>query len=254
MIKLINTVKDLNKYWDKISIDILYTIWPDPSIDEQLANRYKKKQSIDAQWILSHNLIKINKDNLEEINSFLKHKNIPEISSNLINNINDMIKKDDNIKNVISEELQALLPEIIKRTKDDTNAVQDANELAKLNDNINDTTNVSNEFSVDIGAREYPFIYINGKIKKGTAGTIHQMLIDEYLKEHDIDIKMNRNTENIQDNNLAFGHVSNNMAFIDTNINCNYDDIVSALANEGFKKVYKYNYTEKEVTRLAKRL
>ena len=96
--------------------------------------------------------------------------------------------------------------------------------------------------------RDYPFVILEGEIIKGRKGQTHSQLVGEYIKEHYSDgpkiTKVFRSeAEDALDElglkEVAFGHVMNNMAFIDSVQNCSVSDFCDDLKSElGVKKVY----------------
>ena len=102
----------------------------------------------------------------------------------------------------------------------------------------------------------------DGKIYKGKFMETHTQLVERvFLKQ-----KPNNNDKDIQriDNDtmekdvgsdiFAFGHIAMNMAFIDDNLsNCTREEVADALKSQtNVNKVYYYDYSDKQVTRLAK--
>lgn len=133
-------------------------------------------------------------------------------------------------------------------------------DLKNKKDNIGESTFLT--YKIDYGNRECPFVYVDGKIYKGKFMETHTQLVERvFLKQ-----KPNNNDKDIQriDNDtmekdvgsdiFAFGHIAMNMAFIDDNLsNCTREEVADALKSQtNVNKVYYYDYSDKQVTRLAK--
>jgi len=118
--------------------------------------------------------------------------------------------------------------------------------------------------SLDVGRRDYPFVVLDKDIViKGTSKDTHTTAINKFMKKHmnedsrykDVkenldEVKQDRGklwyrhegNNALRDANfdvLAFGHVKNGMAFIDTTQGCSADEVANAVKSElGVKKVY----------------
>lgn len=131
-------------------------------------------------------------------------------------------------------------------------------DLKNKKDNIGESTFLT--YKIDYGNREYPFVYVDGKIYKGKSMETHTQLVERvFLKEkpNDDDIVRLDNDEMEKDvgsDVFAFGHMCQGMAFIDDNLfHCTKEDVAKALINQtDAKKVYYYDDSDKKVTRLAK--
>ena len=131
-------------------------------------------------------------------------------------------------------------------------------DLKNKKDNIGESTFLT--YKIDYGNREYPFVYVAGKIYKGKSMETHTQLVERvFLKEkpNDDDIVRLDNDEMEKDvgsDVFAFGHMCQGMAFIDDNLfHCTKEDVAKALINQtDAKKVYYYDDSDKKVTRLAK--
>lgn len=138
--------------------------------------------------------------------------------------------------------------------------VQSMRELKDCDDDIGKKTYL--EWHIDYGNRDYPFVYIDGKVYKGEQGETHTQLInrvflDKDNPDYDTDVqRMSVNEiKHITDaNEVAFGHVCTGMALIDDNTtNCSVEEVKNAVKSElNVSKVYAYDYNEISVTRLAK--
>ena len=131
-------------------------------------------------------------------------------------------------------------------------------DLKNKKDNIGESTFLT--YKIDYGNREYPFVYVAGKIYKGKSMETHTQLVERvFLKEkpNDDDIVRLDNDEMEKDvgsDVFAFGHMCQGMAFIGDNLfHCTKEDVAKALINQtDAKKVYYYDDSDKKVTRLAK--
>ena len=137
-------------------------------------------------------------------------------------------------------------------------------DLINTDDNIGDVTDLKDE--IDLGNRDGNFIIIGDKLITGDNETTHGRLINKYIEEclnEDIDEDLNdyrvRDLEEFDgissDTPIVFGHIVDNMAFIETCIGYTANDAVNILKNQGsFEKIYDYNHDNDKVTRLAKKL
>ena len=155
--------------------------------------------------------------------------------------------------------------QIIERVKEESlkNATF-AYDLIDTDDNIGDVTDLKDE--IDLGNRDGNFIIIGDKLIIGDSYTTHSQLINEYIEDFlnkDINVNLNdyrvRNLKKFDglsdDEPVVFGHIVNDMAFIETCIGYTVNDAVNILKNQGsFKKIYDYNHDNDEVTRLAKKV
>ena len=131
-------------------------------------------------------------------------------------------------------------------------------DLKNKKDNIGESTFLT--YKIDYGNREYPFVYVAGKIYKGKSMETHTQLVERVFlkkKPNDDDILRLDNDEMEKDvgsDVFAFGHMCQGMAFIDDNLfHCTKEDVAKALINQtDAKKVYYYDDSYKKVTRLAK--
>ena len=128
--------------------------------------------------------------------------------------------------------------------------------LSKKDDKIGDVTEINNRFSVDLGMRDAPFVFLNGNIEIGRESDTHSILLTRLVNNIESSPKYVRGKEAFDmtgDNELAFGHIANGLAFLEVLDNVNEDEVVNKLINlPDINKVYDYReYTDK-ITRLAK--
>ena len=131
-------------------------------------------------------------------------------------------------------------------------------DLVKNNDNVGDVEQISDIFTVDIGSRDYAFVYLFGKIMIGENDEIHSDIIKRYLNMQSDKKEYIRGDEAIQltdDERIGFGHVSDNIAFIETCENVSSAEIKDALEKEyKFDKIYQLDTAQHEIVRLARRI
>jgi hypothetical protein len=137
-------------------------------------------------------------------------------------------------------------------------------DLINTNDNIGDVTDLKDE--IDLGNRSGNFIIIGDKLITGNSCATHSQLINKYIEKYlheDIDEDAGawrvRDLDDFDglsdDKSVVFGHIVDNMAFIETCIGYTVNEAVNILKNQGnFKKIYDYNHDNDKVTRLAKKL
>lgn len=147
--------------------------------------------------------------------------------------------------------------------------IKDPTMLIDKNDKIGDSFEVLED--IDYMTREKAFMYLDGKIIEGENGWSHSQIINHYLKDNGQDTISDDYDEKLENSrplvkqvkeftgaeHVGFGHIVNDMAFIETVRNCNVNDVKKALQeNYNFKKIYMYvkNNYNSYVQRLAKRL
>jgi len=124
-----------------------------------------------------------------------------------------------------------------------------ANEVIDVDDKIGDESVLSREIEYD--TRDNCFVYINGELILGdNAASTHGKVIEKYLKSKNIKFEnseaygrpsKNDIEEYMPINKLGFGHISNGVAFIETDTldGCNVNEIVNALRGK-VQKIYTY--------------
>jgi hypothetical protein len=137
-------------------------------------------------------------------------------------------------------------------------------DLMSIDDNIGDVTDLRDE--IDLGNRDGNFIIIGDKLIIGSSYATHSQLINKYIEEclhKDIDEEAGgwrvRDLEDFEqlssDTPIVFGHITSNMAFIETCTGYTVNEAVNILKYQGnFKKIYDYNHDNDKVTRLAKKI
>ena len=135
-----------------------------------------------------------------------------------------------------------------------------ANEVLDIKDEVGEESTLSRE--IDYDTRDNCFVYINGELVMGeNANSTHGKIIEKYLQEKNLDFENGEaygrpSKSDIEEfmpvNKLGFGHISNNVAFIETDTmdGCNVNEIVNALRGK-VQKIYTYP-DEFSITRVAR--
>ena len=149
------------------------------------------------------------------------------------------------------------------------NKIDNVYRLSKINDKIGDSFEIIED--VDYLSRDYAFMYLDGDILQGDAGETHSQIVNHYLRDmgkdtisDDYDEKKDfsrpslRQIKHFTDaEHVGFGHILNDVGFIETIKNCSVEDVKNALQDEyDLKKIYMYirNFNGDYVQRIAKRL
>ena len=227
-------------------------------IDEQISETVVK-DIVDSE--LDYKLIE-----RSTVNEFCK-KYIKQAVDSFLESNNIDVKCTEQVYDKICRDYSELYygGKIIERVKKESlkNAICSF-DLIDTDDNIGDVTKLRDE--IDLGNRDGNFIIIGDKLITGDNETTHSRLINKYIEEclnEDIDEDLNdyrvRDLEEFDgissDTPIVFGHIVDNMAFIETCIGYTVNDAVNILKNQGsFKKIYYYDYDNYEVTKLAKKI
>ena len=168
-----------------------------------------------------------------------------------------------------SPEIKEILDILNKKLHDkyeqykDKYVADSAYNINDIEDNIGDKTVINDK--IDLGSRGGNFIIINGKVISGDDSATHSQLINEYIEKYlnqdtneDLRMYKVRDTEMFDqipnDTPIVFGHIVNNIAFIEQCENCTADSAVDDLKNQcNFKKIYEYDAAADAIIRLAKR-
>ena len=202
----------------------------------------------------------------DTVNEFCK-KYIKQTVDSFLKSNNIDVKCTEQVYDEVSEEyseshyskpiIEKVKEEFIKNTKS-------SYDLKETDDNIGDVTSLNDV--IDLGNRDGNFIIIGDQLIIGDDNATHSQLINKYIEEYlNKDIDKNLNNYKVRDSNkfdglsndesIVFGHIVNNMAFIETCNGYTVNDAVNILKNQGnFKKIYDYNYDNGKVTRLAKKI
>ena len=229
------------------------------------------------QWISNSSTETVVKDILDSKldYKFIEKSTVNKFCKKYIKQAVDSFLKNNNIdvkctKQVYDEVLDCYSEshygaEIIDKVKEELRpSATFAYNLIDTDDNIGDVTDLKDE--IDLGNRDGNFIIIGDQLITGDSYTTHSQLINEYIKKYlheDIDANLNscrvRDLEEFDglsdDEPVVFGHIVDNMAFIETCIGYTVNEAVNILKNQGnFKKIYDYNHDNDKVTRLAKKI
>ena len=152
---------------------------------------------------------------------------------------------------------------------EEDNSVDDWSDLAEVDDKIGEQTNVKYGPILDYDTRDGAFVYIDGDVAYGEAGKTHGQILADYMEEHgnedmipeDLkgdDIAGSRPTQSrmrrlVDTNNVAFGHIVDNMAFVEVlETGANEDDVAKACKKQlKVDKVYFLDNGNDIVKRLA---
>lgn len=108
------------------------------------------------------------------------------------------------------------------------------NELSELNDNPGDIVDIDVK-KFDYYNRDKAFLYVDGKIYVGSTDETHSDIVLRYFNK-DNQLRPN---ENDIGNEVVFGHIVNNIAFIDASESINPMNISNKICDElDVKKVY----------------
>lgn len=153
---------------------------------------------------------------------------------------------------------------------EEDNSVDDWSDLAEVDDKIGEQTNVEDGKTLDYDTRDGAFVYIDGDVAYGEGGKTHGQILADYMEEHgnedmipeDLkgdDIAGSRPTQSrmrrlVDTDNVAFGHIVDNMAFVEVlETGANEDDVVKACKKQlKVDKVYFLDNDNHIVKRLAK--
>lgn len=153
---------------------------------------------------------------------------------------------------------------------EEDNSVDDWSDLAEVDDKIGEQTNVEDGRTLDYDTRDGAFVYIDGDVAYGEEGKTHGQILADYMEElgnedmipEDLkgdDIAGSRPTQSrmrrlVDTDNVAFGHIVDNMAFVEVlETGANEDDVVKACKKQlKVDKVYFLDNDNHIVKRLAK--
>ena len=155
--------------------------------------------------------------------------------------------------------------------EEDDGYVDTFQELLDIDDKIGEVTYVENGGNIDWNTREFAFIYIDGNIITGEEQETHSDLLRNYLEEigetdnipKDMlngDKQYSRPSKQrlqrlTNSEDVAFGHVMDSMAFIETLFgNVKAKTVAEACMDElNIEKAYQYDQSQLLVKRLAKK-
>ena len=169
--------------------------------------------------------------------------------------IDDLLKNDDAFMEELKNEIKEMAKYYLETTDEDIFVSMSPYTLSKTDDKVGDIIDTHGEFSVDLGTRDAPFVFLNGKIEIGRETDTHSMLLTRLVYNEESSPEYIRGKQGFDmtgDNELAFGHISNGLAFLEVVDNVNVDKVVNALMQEDINKVYEFNQGEETLKRLAK--
>lgn len=112
-------------------------------------------------------------------------------------------------------------------------------EFKNIDDKIGD--NIVLDDSVEY-SRDYPFIYLEGKLYIADSNIIHADLLDKICNKELADelYDMRVGNKDKSEAHVSFGHIINNVGIIDpiTNYNVSINKVTKALLEYGVDKVY----------------
>ena len=130
------------------------------------------------------------------------------------------------------------------------NKIDNISELNKLNDNIGDKIDIPQK--LDFNNRDKAFIFIApDTLLISDKGESHTQMLNKYLDTKSDDEKTRKTDKELSDSNIeqtSFGHIIDNIAFIETLQGVSVETVMKSLNN--FKKVYLYDDANKIVERL----
>ena len=152
------------------------------------------------------------------------------------------------------------------------NTLDSLDELSDLNDKIGDIHNLNTDV-IDFDNRDKAFMWCDGVVLVGDKNETHSQLVQQYLSELDKEDLIPKSMKNneiynsrpsqkrlkrlLGTENVAFGHIYKDMAFLQIFENIDQDDTIVKDCFEqinGIKKVYYYDVTINSVKRLAKNI
>ena len=131
-----------------------------------------------------------------------------------------------------------------------------------MDDSIGEETAVNYDFCIDYPRRDAPIVYLDGEVIVGTHNDSHMSALNNWCEENGIDWEgstwgresADDVSQMLDKEKVAFGHIENGMAFIDTLMSCTESEVTKAIAKiKSFSKIYFWNRDDNSVTRLARK-
>ena len=170
--------------------------------------------------------------------------------------IDELLKNDDSFMNELKEKMKEFAKYYLETTDEDELVNISPYTLSKIDDAPGEIIDTHGEFSVDLGTRDAPFVFLNGNIEIGRESDTHSMLLTRLVYNEESSPEYVRGKAGFDmtgDNELAFGHISNGLAFLEVVDNVNVDKVVDALMSiSDINKVYEISQNEETLLRLAK--
>jgi len=228
-----------NEYCDDIDLD---------SLKEQYINNFSRISNSDADdfdWdVLTDELLDISVNN----------KNLENAFNDIVNTVYEEWEAEsnglgDNVNKIDNKNVKDLLS---------------AYDMFDVDDKVNDVYAL--DARLDYNSRDNAFIYLDGEIIEGTTGESHSQILQDYLNENDIDVPddmkyndpyyksrpgVNRVKRLTNSDDVAFGHIINDCAFIETlSGNVTPEEVSKACTD--YEKTYQYDPDNVLVKRIAK--
>ena len=159
--------------------------------------------------------------------------------------------------NTAGEDFVSDVPDEIADIDDDYadhETVDDAADLAELDDTVGELTPVGSR--IDYRDRDAAFVYVGGQMIVGEGTDTHNQLINRWLDENgkqtisdDYEKRITFSRPLVKqvqratgEEAVGFGHIVDDMAFIDVTQNCPVDEVKQAVLEQvdGVTKVYEY--------------
>ena len=234
------------------------------------------KNVFDLNTILSDGLELTKKDNTEQYQQFnncsveeffnlianSKLANYITEQVNKVNNTNltyndivDFVINDYMCNNACTEWLKNVMYELHNTENDygfgSTKKIKNISELENIDDAVGDKIEIPQK--LDFNNRDKAFIYIapNTLLISGKNES-HTQMLDKYLNTKSNDDKTRKTDKELSDENIeqvSFGHIIDDIAFIETLQNVSLEDVVQSLLDK-YNKIYFYDDKNKIVERL----
>jgi hypothetical protein len=168
--------------------------------------------------------------------------------------IDEMLQNDSSFMDKLKTKMQSCADNFLE--EHDTFSEISPYTLSKNNDKVGDVIDTHGEFSVDLGTRDAPFVFLNGNIEIGREADTHSMLLTRLINNEESSptyIRGETAFDMTGDNEIAFGHIANNLAFLEVVDNVDVNKVVNELIDlPNIEKVYDYQEYKDELKRLAK--
>lgn len=231
---------------------------------KQFANSFndfiRNNQSKGNDYLINHILhVLVHNKYLSIIDTQLQYNNY------LYRDLTDNIRM-TSLKDYILKHGTSIVLKLIKSINNEL--INYHTDINNLYDTLGTTTQLDEDFDIDVNSRSCCFLYINGTLMISDYGEKHYQLINKYLHNNNIphtsyvdagryrdinDIKKNHNIDLPASTPIAWGHIASCIAYIETYQNVSLTTVVNKLLAYGkFRKIYLYNFNNQTITRLAK--
>lgn len=149
--------------------------------------------------------------------------------------------------------------------EDESEGDIDLQDVAEMEDSVGDTHTMTDK--VDYDTRDKAFVYIDGEIYEGNNGETHSNIVQRVLQESGNEDKVTDKMKSGQINNsrpsqtqmkrlfgteeIAFGHVVDDCAFIEVLSNGATIDEVANACEKDYDKVYQFSQNQGLIKRVA---